>query len=110
MKEYSLECEDVTPSARDIFGKNNVCDYLSPKKISLNSPKKGISPLKKSLFCSPSCFKPGHENDSMLQFHFLTENFEEKKNSILGLLEMKKLDSFEKEQNEEEEAKSIQII
>jgi len=95
IKEYSLEFEDVTPTAKDILGKSNFVDYLSPKKDSLNSPKKFISP-KKSLFSSPKGSTKNVAGSNFLQLHFMTENGnDEKKSSILNLLEFKRNGSFD---------------
>ena len=87
IKEYSLEFEDVTPTAKDILGKSNFVDYLSPKKF--------ISP-KKSLFSSPKGSTKNVAGSNFLQLHFMTENAnDEKKSSILNLLEFKRNGSFD---------------
>lgn len=95
IKEYSLEFEDVTPTAKDILGRNDFFDYLSPKKDSMYSPKKLISP-KKSLFSSPKGSTKNVAGGNFLQLHCMTENgYDEKKSSILNLLEYKRNGSFE---------------
>ena len=85
IKEYSLECEDISPSAFEILGRNKFLDYLSPKNYLSSPSKKSFSPKKK--FASPrkSLFS-SKENE---KFKYATENLNESQISILGRLELK---------------------
>ena len=79
MKEYSLECEDITPTAKDILEKNNFLDFNSPKKTPLKSSNK-------SLFSKKNLFISHNESEGHIQSLFNSESFNEKKMSIFDLV------------------------
>ena len=80
-----MECEDISPSAFEILGRNKFLDYISPKNYLSSPSKKSFSPKKK--FASPrkSLFS-SKENE---KFKYATENLNESQISILGRLELK---------------------